>query len=265
MRTGVAIFVSDLHLGPEDSGCSRYRLFERYLSRLIESPPEYLFLVGDIFDLWVGPSSVFAAHYANIIVRLGQLARIGTQIHYFEGNHDFHLASFFKSNPIAQVHTGPSRFQIGRFHLAVEHGDQMDPNDRGYLILRWLLRTWFVRFLAHQLPGFFIEWLGLRMSSASRKWTSFRFSQTDLERLKSVIRRHALFKYQREAYDYFIAGHVHVRDEFLLPESSASYAINLGSWFNSDGSGGPVAFEISPNGHRWIELKSALAQDVIVS
>lgn len=233
----------------------RTELFHRYLERLALQPPESLILVGDIFDLWVGPSSYFAGAYAESIARLKQLSNRGVKIHYFEGNHDFHLARYFEAEGIASVHAGPARFKVAGRDVQVEHGDEADPSDRGYLFLRWLLRSPFVTLLARVLPGQWTAWIGQGLSRASRKWTDYRFSRSAIDRLQTVIRAHAAKRYRELPFDFMVTGHLHVRDEWILTENGAeAVSLNLGSWLNADGSNQIKVLEIGPQGHQWHEL-----------
>ena len=134
-----AYFVSDLHLTTAED--PRTRLFERFLDDVAgDQQATHLFLLGDIFDLWIGSHDYFAQRFQRIVSAIDALRRRGIEIHYFEGNHDLHLQQFWEEKLSVNVHPGPISIEIAGRRLRLEHGDQMDPDDRGYIFLRWLLR-----------------------------------------------------------------------------------------------------------------------------
>jgi UDP-2,3-diacylglucosamine hydrolase len=52
------------------------------------SDRHYVFLVGDIFDLWIGKHDYFVSRFKPIVDAIAELVRAGVEVHYFEGNHD---------------------------------------------------------------------------------------------------------------------------------------------------------------------------------
>ena len=84
-----AIFISDVHLG--FSGCSA-----RYLLDFLRSTTcDYLFLVGDIIDIWQMKKRLFWPQSHNDVIRtlLGK-AKHGTRVIYIPGNHDEMLRDY---------------------------------------------------------------------------------------------------------------------------------------------------------------------------
>ena len=84
-------------------------------------------MLGDIFDLWVADHRYFIDAYSEIIDQIKRLQRAGIEIHYFEGNHDLHLKSFWQDELGLAVHNEPFYVQLGDTVVRLEHGDQMDP------------------------------------------------------------------------------------------------------------------------------------------
>jgi len=117
-----AWFVSDIHI--ESMKDKKARALLAFLNSLGQTrKATHLFLVGDIFDLWIGPHEFFVNKFEPIVERLKELNQAGVQIHYFEGNHDLHLRKFWQGQIGIQVHAGPQRFQLGSLTVHVEHGD----------------------------------------------------------------------------------------------------------------------------------------------
>jgi UDP-2,3-diacylglucosamine hydrolase len=135
MRT---IFLADAHLALP--GDLNYRMLLRFL-RSLEGNTETLFIMGDLFDFWVGfPSQPFR-QYDALLDALLSLTRSGCRLVYFEGNHDFHLGAVFRERLKAEIHTGPSIQTVQGKRLFLCHGDQINQTDHGYRLLRLILRN----------------------------------------------------------------------------------------------------------------------------
>jgi UDP-2,3-diacylglucosamine hydrolase len=248
-----AIFVSDLHLvGPNDP---KTKLFAKFLRALREekvAPVTHLFLVGDIFDLWVGDHDYFSDRFANVVTEIRALVQSGVEVHYFEGNHDLHLEKFWADQLHVDVHTDDATFTLAGQIVRIEHGDQINPDDHGYLFLRALLRSAPVTFLAHALPERFVKLIGERASTASRDYTSNAKGKPQDE-IRQLIRQHAEAQSHLTDFDLIITGHVHVADDFTFDVGGKKVrSINLGSWFESP----PRALVLDSRGLRFEEIKS---------
>lgn len=231
-----AIFLSDLHLrGAQDQ---RLPILLAQLDREIASASlTHLFLLGDIFDLWIGAHQHFIQEYAPLMNRLARLRQEGVEIHYFEGNHDLHLAAYWRDQLGAKVHVEPVLMNLTGLRLRLEHGDQMNPDDLGYLRLRAFLRTSFMAWVASSLPGQVTELIGQSMSRASRRWTGSAVMFRDESQIRSMILDHAHRASNEHEFDVLIAGHVHVRlDETISSRRTGQSirVINLGCWPGAD-------------------------------
>lgn len=233
-----ALFVSDIHLGgPEDPKCE---LFLRFLDACLQKKATHLFLVGDIFDLWIADRRYFLDRYSKIVEKLRELVAAGMQVHYFEGNHDLDLGIFWHARLGVQVHAGPEYFSLSKLKVRVEHGDQMDPSDRGYIFLRWLLRTRVMRFLGRRLPNSWVALIGERASATSREYTSV-VKTVAPEPAREKIRAHAERVFAERPFDLIVSGHVHVGDDSR--PSGRFRCVNLGTWLEK-----PMVLEVSDEG-----------------
>ena len=148
------------------------------------------------------------------------------------------------------MHPGPAYVKIGDMTVRLEHGDQMDPDDKGYLLLRWFLRTPPIRWLVCHLPGSVVAGIGNRASAKSRSYTSNgRSISTDDAVAK--VRAHAERAHADKPFDLLISGHVHVRDDWRS-EAGGFRSVNLGSWFDA-----PCYFKIDDDGARFRELSAS--------
>lgn len=218
-----AAFVSDIHLTALDD--PRAVLFLKWLrslraGNLHESAFEqegaitHLFLMGDIFDLWVADHKYFVDKFKDIVDELSRLRHEGVKIHYFEGNHDLDLEPFWENEMGFVIHDKPLLATLGPWRLRLEHGDQMDPEDKGYIFLRWFLRTGVMRFLGRHLPSFLVRRLGEWMSQKSRHYTSEIKTVSEMG-AREKIRQHAELMAKQEFFDLLISGHLHVDDDYI--------------------------------------------------
>lgn len=224
MRLSRSFFVSDIHISSNTD--PKYQLFSQFLDYCATVKLDHLFLVGDIFDLWIADRTYFVENYHGIPERLTRLKGLGTEIHYFEGNHDLDLKKYWQEQLGFDVHEQAAYFDLGPLRLRVEHGDQMDPEDKGYLFLRWFLRTKPLRALGRGLPNQTVKWIGTRASHASRGYTT-NVKTTTGERSIANIRRHALEAYKERPFDVFVSGHVHEKED---SQQEHFRCVNLGTW-----------------------------------
>jgi UDP-2,3-diacylglucosamine hydrolase len=219
MRT---IFLADAHLMvPSDRN---YRLLLRFLSDL-EGNTETLFIMGDLFDFWVGfPSHPFR-QYDAVLEALMALVRSGCRLVYFEGNHDFHLGAIFRERLGAEIHTGPAIVSLQGRRLFLCHGDQINREDRGYRLLRLMLHNR----LAAAVIDHFPPWLALRIKERLQH-TSRASYQTKIQRwdYRRIIRTFADTA-REQGCDGLVTGHFHLA--FSEELGGAPFTIlSLGDW-----------------------------------
>lgn len=135
MRT---IFIADAHLkAPADNN---FQMLIRFLQEQT-GKTDALYIMGDLFDFWVGfPSQPFH-HYNQVLDALERLVDSGCRLVCFEGNHDFHLGDVFSQRLKAEIHTTPIIREIQGKRLFLCHGDQINRSDYSYRLLRLLLRN----------------------------------------------------------------------------------------------------------------------------
>ena len=209
----------------------------------------HLFLVGDIFDLWIGRHEYFEEKFLNVVKAIEAVAAAGVEVHFFEGNHDFHLKDYWPDEAPIKVHADKAYFDLAGKRVRVEHGDLINPEDHGYLFLRWFLRTPVLKFLSLHLPSALVKTIGERASRASRHHTSTA-KELPEARIKTLIHEHAVEVYREEPFDLIISGHVHVFDDVLIPVSGIEIrSVNLGSWY-----GKKKAFVLTDAKAEFVEL-----------
>lgn len=244
-----AYFLSDLHIRDEqESNSQKLLLFLHSLENQTREAT-HLFLVGDIFDLWIHNHSYFVEKFPKIVNAIRVVVNMGIEVHYFEGNHDLYLKKFWQQEVGVKVHDGPAFFNLGSHKIRVEHGDFMNPDDKGYLFLRSFLRSTPMTFVAKNLPGSAVHWIGDRASKASRQYTSTQKAMHE-EKVKEFMRTYTDKVLSERFVDYLIHGHTHVRDVYETNvDGEQCFSINLGSWFDDQ-----QVLLINDSGHQFIEL-----------
>lgn len=117
-----SLFISDTHLG------GRNLKSDQLLDFLQKKESEYLYLVGDIFDIvklkkkWSWPAT-----NDEIINLILQKAKNGTNVVYLPGNHDIHFSNYSGANFNGiQICTEAIHESADGGRFLVTHGDKFD-------------------------------------------------------------------------------------------------------------------------------------------
>ncbi|MGK2945079.1 MAG: UDP-2,3-diacylglucosamine diphosphatase [Desulfuromonadales bacterium] len=160
-----ALFLADAHLcKPSDPN---YRTLLAFLEEQC-GKTDRLILLGDIFEFWIGKTTV-VADYAPLIDALERMHQQGTKLVYVEGNHDFHLGPVFTDRLNCQVFPDGGSIDLDGKKVFLAHGDLANPDDAGYRLLRKVLRSSLIRVLLRIVPNSLIMAIANRGSDKSRK------------------------------------------------------------------------------------------------
>ncbi len=229
-----AWFLSDIHLKTAEERNGKILLrFLRYL--LTQNAKNiHLFLLGDIFDLWVGKHRYFADQFPEHMQALKQLKQAGARLTFIEGNHDVHVEGYFEKHLGFEVHVEAQYYNIDGVTLRCEHGDLINLNDEKYLRYRSIIRNPFIKPLGNLLPGRFWAHLGNKASKKSRERSSHYRAVNEVE-LGQMIRSHTPRAFAEKPFDMIISGHMHVfEDHTEVIEGRTVHTVNLGSWFEQN-------------------------------
>lgn len=216
----IDLFLADAHL--RDPADPNYRQLLAFLEQQ-QGRVRTLYLLGDIFEFWVGYRHVVFAPYVPLLEALYRLRQAGTEIVYVEGNHDFHLGPFFAKTLGATILPDGGAVTIDSQRIYLTHGDLIDPADHGYRRLRRLLRSRLIKALIAIVPPdvtWAISRWGSRRSQARR---GGRPSYLPLP----LLRRHAQRRFN-EGCSAVVSGHFH------LPclETGEGTLVALGDWIS---------------------------------
>ena len=245
-------FISDLHL--KDVNERNGNTLLRFLFFLNKNPSQHkLFLLGDIFDFWLSDGKAFQKHYELLIEQIAIFKKGGGEVHYFEGNHDFHIDVFWTKKLDIPVYENEAFFKIDDLYLRLEHGDFINPDDKAYLKYRAMIRNHFIEPIGHMVPGWFWKWFGEKESQKSRKKTG-NYAKDNAERVRNLIQTHAKRIYPEEPFDLIVTGHMHIFDDYEFTMGSKKIrSINLGTWLEK-----PRALKIEKNQIEIVDLEKIL-------
>ncbi len=145
-RTAQTLFASDLHLDSEAPwAIDAFLAFLAGPARQAES----LYLLGDLFEAWVGDDDDNADNL-RACAGLAQLAASGTAVYAMHGNRDFLLGAGFEARTGVKLLPDPVSVDLYGVPTMLSHGDVFCTGDHHYQELRTIVRqhSWQQRFLA---------------------------------------------------------------------------------------------------------------------
>ena len=221
MRT---IFLADAHL--KDPADDNFRLLLRFLQELT-GDVDSLYIMGDLFDFWLGfPSHPFL-QYDEVLDALERLVDSGCRLVFFEGNHDFHLGGMFTSRLKAEIHTAPIIQEIQGKRLYLCHGDQINRADYRYRLLRLLLHNPMVEAAVRIIPPSLALSIKEKLQRSSQSRYHFASARWDY---RAKIREFAS-KIRQKGCSGLVTGHFHIA--FCEQYNDTPFTIlSLGDWMD---------------------------------
>lgn len=214
-----ALFIADAHLCvPTDPN---YRALLAFLDEQC-GRTDFLVLLGDIFEFWIGKATV-AANYAPLIDTFERMHRQGTKLVYVEGNHDFHLGPVFTRRLACTIFPDGGSIELDGKKIFLAHGDLANPDDAGYRHLRKVLRSSLVCGLMRSLPNSLTMAIATRSSRASRKKSAERRRRWPVRTILQAYAETLLAK----GHQAVITGHYHQPFHEKLGDGEL---IALGDW-----------------------------------
>ncbi|MBC8185943.1 UDP-2,3-diacylglucosamine diphosphatase [candidate division KSB1 bacterium] len=215
-------FISDIHIGAgteaeEEKKFFRLKSFFNY----IKKPGNELFIVGDLFDYWFEYNHVVPNKFYGVFFEISKLIESGVSVNFLRGNHDCWLKDFLSDQVNINVLPDIYTTQIDNKKIFIFHGDGILKNDKGYRLLKKIIRHPLSIFLFRCLhPDIGIP-LTKQMSQTSKHYTS-----TKVYSHKDEYIDYAKNKFN-DRYDYVILGHSH---EAIIEEIEGKVLISLGDW-----------------------------------
>ncbi|MBH2019821.1 MAG: UDP-2,3-diacylglucosamine diphosphatase [Burkholderiales bacterium] len=176
-------FISDLHLNADAP--ATFSAFQRYLQ---DTPADAVFILGDLFEVWVGDDAVstgFSAHPGNSFENLcaSTLDAAGRRLALFfmHGNRDFLVGQALMDTCHATLLDDPAVLTFAGRRWLLSHGDALCLDDTDYLRFRRQVRgqDWQQAFLAKPLAERQALAREMRRQSEARKQSGADYADVD--------------------------------------------------------------------------------------
>jgi UDP-2,3-diacylglucosamine hydrolase len=133
---GRTLFISDLHLDESRPGIVEQ--FERFLETVAPGA-DALYVLGDLFEYWVGDDAVALPFPARIASRL-KAASARVPISFMQGNRDFVAGAGFAAATGAALIPDPIEIDLYGKRTLLLHGDTLCTGDAAYQAFRKQVR-----------------------------------------------------------------------------------------------------------------------------
>jgi len=196
-----SIFVSDLHLTPDRPRANE--LFFDFASGAA-TRASALYILGDLFEYWVGDDDLKDPFNASIAEALAALSSKGIALYFMHGNRDVLIGRAFTARCGAQLLEDPTLLDLHGARTLLMHGDTLCTDDVEYQKFRAYAHDPGNqgRFLAQPLAERKKQMLGMRAESEKSK-------QDKTAEIMDVAPAAVETALRESGYPRLIHGHTH--------------------------------------------------------
>ena len=220
-------FISDLHLDASTPGA-----FDAWAAHLRHSRADAVFILGDLFEDWIGDDIGERDYEARCTEVLGEAAK-RRAVGFMAGNRDFLVGdAFLESLGVMRLHDPTLLVAFGE-QVLVSHGDALCLGDVAYQRYRRIVRRPGVQRALLALPRPWRSAIGrrVRAQSAARKASGEAFyADVDADAARGWLRA--------SAAPVLVHGHTHAPASHALGDGLVRHV--LSDW-ELDGMGPPRA------------------------
>jgi UDP-2,3-diacylglucosamine hydrolase len=141
-------FISDLHLQPGEP--ATFKAWQRYLQ---DTPADAVFILGDLFEAWVGDDVALQGGFAADCAAVLQSAASQRPLFLMHGNRDFLVGEALARQCGFSLLADPTLLRFAGQPWLLTHGDALCLGDTDYLKFREQVRSpaWIGNFLSRPL------------------------------------------------------------------------------------------------------------------
>ena len=209
-------FISDLHLQAEAPAT-----FEAWKKYLHHTTADALFILGDLFEVWVGDdilndTASFEAQCARALKQTSERLAI----YIMHGNRDFLMGPACMLASHATLIHDPSVLVTAQQRWLLTHGDALCIEDTAYMQFRSQVRTtdWQHTFLSQALALRLDMARNMRQQSESRKQSAVNYADLDAELALEWLQQHHA--------QHMIHGHTHKPAQHELSNKSSRWVLS---------------------------------------
>ncbi len=168
--------LSDIHLHPDDPAT-----FAAWRRHLETTSADAVFILGDLFEAWVGDDAINTPGFAADCAEVLQAAGARRPLHFLHGNRDFLVGPELARACGFTLLADPTVLAFGTRRWLLTHGDALCLSDTAYLAFREQVRapSWIASFLQRPLAE--REALARQMRQASEARHSGAADETDVD------------------------------------------------------------------------------------
>jgi len=214
-------FVSDVHLSPDAS--DRTALFLRFLD-VLRGSGGALYILGDLFDFWVGPKHERLPSYRTTLQQLEALARSGVPVRFLHGNRDFYLDRSVADRYGVELLGDEAVLRQSDRQILLTHGDLLCATSRSYRFCRRLFRSRPVAGVFKRLP---LKW-GCALARVYRRIS--RRTAANNGPKPTTFCESALHKAFAAGADVIVCGHGHQVATRYFDDGGPRTLYMLGAW-----------------------------------
>lgn len=247
-------FISDLHLQSAEPAT-----FDAWRTYLTNTACDALFILGDLFEVWVGDDVLDApADVSAFPLACVQALAAATQrfpVYFMCGNRDFLAGQQLLMRTGMQGLADPAVLTLGTERWLLSHGDALCLADTDYQRFRNEVRSpeWQADFLAQPLTQRLAVARQLRQNSDQRKGTQTHWADVDAQAANELLANHQA--------GHMVHGHTHMPGTHRLEGGALRHV--LSDW---DAQSNPPRLQVfrwkagegsAPSHHQRISTESA--------
>lgn len=217
------LFISDLHLQE-----SNPLIVRKFLNLLVSEEVDALYILGDLFEAWIGDDNDTAFH-RQIIHALHSAIQSGLKIYFLHGNRDFLIGKKFLKATGCQLLKEETIVNIYGENVLLMHGDTLCTRDIAYLKWRKKARNP----ILHTLLFLILPLKWRRRFAESMRKKSEAHTQYAAREIMDVTQAEVERVMQKHGVNLLIHGHTHrpAIHHFKLDDHDATRIV-LGAWHN---------------------------------
>ena len=192
-------FLSDVHLDASEAAT-----FNAWAHHLNTTPADALFILGDLFEVWIGDDTQDPFHLQCMEVLRTTVKRM--PVFFMCGNRDFLVAKQWLQSTGVQGLQDPCVLELAEQKVLLSHGDALCIDDTDYMAFRQQVRSsaWQEAFLAKPLSERQQIAKDLRAQSKARQQTQTDYVDIDAKSAREWLRENDC--------KLLIHGHTHLPD-----------------------------------------------------
>lgn len=215
---GTVDFLSDLHLHADER--TTFAAWQRYLA---QTPADAVFMLGDVFESWVGDDTLdepgsFEAQCCAVLHAAAQQRAL----FFLPGNRDFLVGTTFLRRSGVTGLADPTVLDFAHQRWLLSHGDALCLDDAPYQRFRAVARSaaWQQQFLAQPLAVRRAQVRDIRTQRQARQHSGEAYADVDTAAACAWLRSAPAQPHT------LIHGHTHRPNKHLLTDGLTRYALS---------------------------------------